>query len=160
MRRAIEPEQAISSTEVAMKRDFIHGTVCPMCHDIEQNKFVWSHMLNRHICWLCTVELCVDFYPGPHNASNYFLRAAELLGVNEWICRRLYLQEVLMIRAAETQADQELCKFQIDAINEYLKLVNECGEDGKINAARIILNHKLKDRAFRCKFAELVIPCD
>lgn len=140
-----------------MKRLFLHGIVCPMCHDREQHKFVWSDMLHRHICWLCSVELCVDFYPQPDNGSNYFLRAAELLGLNEWICRRLYLQEVLMLRSSEAEVDVELCKRQMDAVNEYLVVVNESRNSGEIDAAKIILFHKLKSRAFSCHFEELLI---
>lgn len=138
-----------------MKRLLIHGIVCPMCRDREQNKFVWSDMLHRYICWLCAVELCVDFYPNPDHRNDYFNRASELLGFNEWICRRLYLQEVLMHRSGEV--DVELCRRQIEAINEYLQFVNASNSSGEIEAARIILLHKLKVRAFRCHFEELII---
>jgi hypothetical protein len=128
-----------------------------MCSDSEQNKFVWSDMLHKYICWLCLVELCVDFYPRTGQDFNYFQRASELLGFDEWVCRRLYLQEVLMLKSSEAEVDAELCKRQMDAINEYLKVVNKSRTSGDINAAKIILLHKLKDRAFRCKFDELII---
>ncbi len=143
-----------------MKRVFIHGAICPMCLDKEQTQFVWSDMLHRYICWLCTVELCADFYPSAGKSSNYFLRAAEMLGFNEWICRRLYLQEVLMQRAAESHidVDAEVCKRQIDAINEYLKALNENKNLEENSAARIILIHKIKERAFNCRFDDLIIP--
>lgn len=140
-----------------MTRLYQHGTVCPMCNGSEQNKFVWSDMLHRYICWLCSVELCVDFYPSPDNNSDYFLRVSELLGYDEWVCRRLYIQEVLMYRSTETEVDVEACKRQMVAINEYLKAINESKVCGDINAAKMILLHKLKDRAFTCKFGEMTI---
>ncbi len=138
-----------------MKRLFLHGTVCPLCLDREQNRFVWSDMLHSYICWLCSVELCVDFYPAPDNKSNYFQRVSEVLGFNEWICRRLYLQEVLMIRSSETGVDAELCKRQIEAVNEFLEIANASRENGEVQAAKIILLHKLRNRAFNCNFGEM-----
>lgn len=140
-----------------MKRELLHDFVCPMCLDKEQNQFVWSYMLNRYICWLCSVELCVDFYPLPVKSSNYFLRASELLGFNEWVCRRLYLQEVLMLKSAAAEVDVDLCKRQMEAINEYLKSANESRDGDGGNVAGIILRHKLKERAFRCHFEELLL---
>lgn len=80
-----------------------------------------------------------------------------MLGYDEWVCRRLYIQEVLMYRSTETEVDVEACKRQMVAINEYLKAINESKVCGDINAAKMILLHKLKDRAFTCKFGEMTI---
>lgn len=128
-----------------------------MCNDSEQNRFVWSEMLHTYICWLCSVELCVDFYPSPDNNSNYFQKVSDLLGFDEWVCRRLYLQEILMYKSSEEGVDVELCKRQINAINDYLVAINESKDSGDANVAKIILLHKIKGRAFQCKFGELVI---
>lgn len=133
-----------------MQRKYLPNTVCALCRDVEQQQFVWSDMLHQHICWLCALELCIDFYPCPDKPGNYFQRVSELLSYDEWICRRLYLQEVLMHRSADSDVDVELCKQQMQAINDYLAAVNASRRSDDLHGAYIILLHKLKDRAFRC----------
>jgi hypothetical protein len=140
-----------------MKRVLLQNVVCPMCRDILQNQFIWSHMLHRYICWLCAIELCVSFYSHFNNVTDNYLRASEMLGLNKWICRRLYLQEMLLFNSVDADVNVELCKRQMEAINEYLTAVNEASDTDAPRSAKIILFHKLKDRAFKCKFGELNI---
>jgi hypothetical protein len=45
----------------------------------------------------------------------------------------------------------------MEAINDYLKVVNESRDSVENNAAKVILLYKIKDRAFKCKFDDLII---
>lgn len=101
---------------------------CSICGDRDAGEYHHSIMMRGNICWLCKLELSVDFYPNPqkHNKNNYFKKAGDVLGIHEWECRQRYMIEAIATRSDRINA--AVCWSQLKEINCFVRLLRKKGK--------------------------------
>lgn len=102
-----------------------HIIQCSICGDTDAREYHHSIMMRGNICWLCKLELSIDFYPNPQkaNRNNYFKRAGAILGIHEWECRKIYLTEMLETQAG--RVDVATCWKQLKEISQFVKIMRK-----------------------------------
>ncbi|MDD2898342.1 MAG: hypothetical protein PHI31_06475 [Desulfuromonadaceae bacterium] len=133
----------------------IHDT-CPLCLSAEFGNSRWSETIQEHICFVCRIELSVDFYVFSGSEGNYLLKAAGYLGVDELEARRRYLEEIMYRNPPVPGTNIELCRKQLRVIRQH-----------QLNRRRsshwfdpMILGDELTERAFGYDFEGITIEVD
>lgn len=148
------------------------ATICPLCGTIpeaacftrESSPYVWSGMLERHICAFCSLELAIEFYL---EDSRYFTAAARMLGIGAWECRKRYLEEIIAgtergltekqcgSERVELERRMRDCRFQLAAIERYISAGSGSAGELELRRARKELRRALAEPAFG---AEVALP--
>jgi len=143
---------------------------CPMCgnvpdpEDFGRNRdlFVWNGMMQMHICAYCNMELAIEFY---EDESSYFERASSMLGLEVWMCKKRYLEDVVncSISAIAKGSSKkvvaslwgriEKCKKQIAAIEQFLEAKGLAADQGVLCIAEKRLQEALSETAFGVEVA-------
>jgi hypothetical protein len=135
---------------------------CPMCGNVpgpqdilnDMGPFVWNGMMEKYICVYCNLELAIEFY---EEESGYFERAARILGVDVWECRKRYLEDLVACdarRLAETgdAEDREILRWRMGSCERLLAAIRRFREAERGGDDHMELYHARQE--LKAAFAE------